>query len=402
MDFNSDTKYKTLHKGQVIFKEDQKSSVAYMLKTGRISLYRILNNKKVVLAEVTPGQIFGEEGLLGGGTRIANAVAEEPCEIIVMDRDTFQAMLLKSPAPIQRLARFLIEQVRAVNRRVAESSTGNVFLSVCGILEMMYKAHIHSPKSGGKAGQTSGLSYAEFSRTAKDILLVTQLEIDEVVTRLRKLKIIDVNDVRKAVMKKDALGRSRKTSDFLKDRTLTIPDLAKFMSVARNLSQEMPADKAPFTQCLEFIDIYEFAELVESKPETIYKKMSYKEIPETYFFMHKPTVEAWVGEVGTEFFQRVKKKRVKLEDLETVNDIVYVDNAALQDCFSSLGFHKVAILASMAGDEARSRIFSNLSKKMSKIVQEQAMSIENLDEMEAADAEDELIETIKRIKGLIK
>jgi flagellar motor switch protein FliG len=116
--------------------------------------------------------------------------------------------------------------------------------------------------------------------------------------------------------------------------------------------------------------------------------------------MHKPTVQAWVGEVGTDFFKRVKRKRVKVEDLEVVDDIVYVDNATLQDAFSDLGFHKVAILASMAGDEARERIFGNLSKKMAGIVRDQSQNIENLDEMEAADAEDELISTIKRIKGL--
>ena len=389
----ADTNYKTLHKGQVIFKEGQKSSVAYMLKSGRVTMFRVLNNKKVVLARATPGQIFGEEGLVGGEKRIANAVAEEPCELIVMERDTFQAMLLKSPGPIQRLMRHLIEQMRTVNERVAESSTGNVFLSVCGILELMYRAHICAKATGG-------LSYAEFSRTAKDILLVTQLEIDEVIERLRKLKIVAVEEVREAVMKKDALGRKRKTTDFLKDRTLAVNDMAQFMSVARSLAQEMPADKPPFTESLEFIDIHDFAAMVDAPVETIYKKMGYKEIPETYFFMHKPTVQSWVGEVGTDFFKRVKRKRVKVEDLEVVDDIVYVDNATLQDAFSDLGFHKVAILATMAGDEARERIFGNLSKKMAGIVCDQSQNIENLDEMEAADAEDELISTIKRIKGL--
>lgn len=391
----TDTKYKTLHKGQVIYKEGQKSSVAYMLKTGRVTLFRTLNNKKVVLARIMPGQIFGEEGLAGGEHRIANAVADASCEIIVLERDTFQAMLLKSPGPIQRFTRYLIEQMRTINERVAESSTGNVFLSVCGVLELMYKAHICAKQAGG-------LSYAEFSRTAKDILLVTQLEIDEVVERLRKLKIIKVGEVREAVMKKDVLGRKRKTTDFLKDRTIAVNDMAEFMSVARSLAQEMPADKPPFTESLEFIDIHDFAEMVGAPVETIYKKMGYKEIPETYFFMHKPTVQAWVGEVGTDFFQRVKRKRVKVEDLEMVDDIVYVDNATLQDAFSELGFHKVAILASMAGEEARDRIFGNLSKKMASIVKDQARDIENLDEMEAADAEDELITSIKRIKGLVK
>lgn len=399
MDVNSGSKYKTVHKGQIIFKEGQKSTVAYMLKKGRVSMYRVLGNKKVVLASIAPGQVFGEEGLLASeADRLANAEAEEPCELIVLDRDTFQSMMLKSPGPVQRLTRYLIDQVRTVNAKVAEGVTGNTFLSVCGVLELMAKAALSEAKQ--HAGST-GVSYAELSRVCKEILLVTQLEIDDAVERLRKVQVIEVTDVRTPVMKADALGRKRKTTDFLRDRVVDVPDLSKLMAVARSLSAEM-GRPAPFTDCLEFIDIYDLAAMAETSPEMLYKKMSYNEVPEQYILFHRPTVRAWVKEMGPEFFQRVKRKRVKIEDLETVDDVVFVDGPTLQEAFSQLGFHKVAVLASVAGEEARERIFSNLSKKMAGVVREQAQALENLDEMEIADAEDELLETIKSIKGLKK
>lgn len=398
MDLNSESKYKTVHKGQNIFKEGQQSTVAYMLKKGRVTLYRVLANKKVVLANILPGQIFGEEGLNADSQRLANAEADDSSELIILDRDTFQGLMLKSPGPVQRLTRHLIDQVRMINAKVAEGVTGNIFLSVCGVLELVYKSSLASAK---QKSVSSGVSYAEFSRICKDILLVTQLEIDDVIDRLRKIKVVDVTDIKSPVMKADALGRQRKTTDFLKDRTIEVTDLSQFMTVARNLSSEM-VTTPPLTQCLEFIDIYDLADMAETTPEMIYKKMSYNEVPEQYILFHRPSVRQWVKQMGPEFFKRTKRKRVKIEDLECIDDVVFVDGPTLQEAFSQLGFHKIAVLASIAGEEARERIFANLSKKMSAVVRDQAEAIENLDDMEAADAEDELLETIKSIKGLKK
>ena len=196
------------------------------------------------------------------------------------------------------------------------------------------------------------MSYVELSKTLKDILLITQLEIDEAISRLAKLKIVEVTEARESVMKPDALGRMRKSSDFLRDRYVRVNDLSMFMSQARGLAQES-GSKTPFTESLEFIDLYDFAKEVNADPELLFKKMGFKEIPETYFFFHRPTVMEWASQMGEEFFQRVKRKRVKPEDLETVNDIVFIDNATLQEAFSQLGFHKLAILVRMAGEEAQ-------------------------------------------------
>ncbi|NJB67857.1 CRP-like cAMP-binding protein [Desulfobaculum xiamenense] len=399
MDLNSSTKYKTLHKGQIIFKEGQKGSVAYMLKKGTATVFRTQNNKRLVLARILPGQVFGEEGLFTAGPRNASAVAEEPCELIVIDQDVFRTMLLKCPGPIQRLMRSLVEQVHGMQGRLAESVTSNVLTSVCGVLELMHRALCATERTNGSR---HGVSYAELSRQCKDILLVSQLEIDEILARLGKLKIVEITDVREPVMKRDALGRMRRQSDFLKDRYVAIPEPDKFMTVVRNLSQEMGGARPPFTECLEFVDVYDFAKSVGADPEIIYRKMGYKEIPETYFFFHKPTVDEWAKEMGEEFFKRVKRKRVNVDELETVDDIVHVDNTTLQEAFSRIGYHKMALLAAMAGEEARGKIFGNLSKKIAAIVRDESGSMEGVEEMEAADAEDELMEIIRDIKGSTK
>jgi len=401
MDPMQNSKYMTFHKGQKVYREGQQGSVAYMLKSGRVTLVRITKNKRVILARIQPGQVFGEEGLLTGEKRLATAEVDEPTELIVLDQDLFQTLLLKSPGPIQRLTRYLMERVQQAQACITEQVSGNMFLSVCGVLELLYRLHVTKPKSARGANFEAGVSYVELSKTLKDILLITQLEIDEAVSRLAKLKIVEVTEARESVMKPDALGRMRKASDFLRDRYVRVTDLSKFMSQARGLSQETEA-KIPFTESLEFIDIYDFAKQVNADPELLFKKMGYKEVPETYFFFHRPTVMEWATQMGEEFFQRVKRKRVRPEDLETVNDIVFIDNATLQEAFSELGFHKLAILVRMAGEETRTKIFANLSKKMSAVVKEQSGALEDVDDMEAADAEDELIELIKRIKGIAK
>jgi flagellar motor switch protein FliG len=77
-----------------------------------------------------------------------------------------------------------------------------------------------------------------------------------------------------------------------------------------------------------------------------------------------------------------------------------VDDTTLQDALSNLGPYKVCILVSIAGDEARSKIYASLSKKMADVVKDQIAHGQTVDEIEAGDIERELIRTIKTLKGV--
>ncbi len=397
LDQNGGNKTKTFHKGALIYKEGQESAFAYIIKQGSVGIYRVVNGKRVNLGRRGPGRIFGEMGVISGGRRTATAEALEYVEVLVLDQALLKTMLLKSPRPVQIIAGYLVERVRTLSERITDRPSGNIFLSVCQVLALCHRA-----AQTGKKNERVQLSHTEVSRTIKDILLISQIEIDEILERLTKLAIIEMADVKGTYYRKDPLlGELKKSSDFLKDRTIHIPDVDKFQQVARNLSRELK-DATGFSCDLEYIDIADFAAEADASVELIYKKIGYKQIPPELFFFHKPAALAYIERMGPDFFQRVKRPRLSVDDLETVEDLASVDNATLQEVFSELGFRKVAILAAMARDEAREKIFKNLSKKIAAVVREEAQNLGTPDEDEAADVEDELIELIKTRKGLSK
>jgi len=387
---------KTFHKGALIYKEGQDSKVAYLVKQGRVAVYRIIGNKRVNLGERAPGQIFGEMGIISGEKRTANAEALDFTEVIVLDRPLLRTMLVKSPRPVQIITGFLVDRVKTLSSRITDRPSGNMFYSVCRVLALQYRA---AAAAAPRPGQFE-MSYAEACRAIKDILLISQIEIDEIVEKLVKMAAIELTEIKSAYYRADPLlDTKKKSAEFVMDRSLRIPDQEKFLQVAKHLSRELRT-QSDFSCDLEFMDLADFAREAEASPEMIYRKIGFREIPENLFFFHKPSALAYIGRMGKDFFQRAKRPRLKVEDLETVDDIVAVDNATLQEVFSSLGFHKLAVLTAMAGGEAREKIHKNLSKKIAKVVQDEAQNLGGVDEDEAAGVEQELVDRIKALKGL--
>lgn len=395
-------KTKSFHKGQVIYKEGQSSNEAYIIKQGAVGVYRLSGNKRITLGIMRPGQIFGEMGVISEEKRTASAEALEYTEVIVLDQPLLHTLLLKSPRPVQIITSYLVERIRALNARVAERSCSNTFSAVCNIIILAWRgAPRPTAKPGtkpGPKGESPQLSTVELSRTIKDILLVSQVEIDDVLEKLAKLHVVEITDVKGAHYRQDPLlGTRKKTGEYVKERFLSVPDLERFASVTRNLAKDNQDD----TACeLEFIDLDDFAAMVRAQPEIILKKISYGEMPPTSFFFHKRTILDFAEQAGQDYFQRAKRPRLKTEDLETVQDIVAVDNATLGEALSQLGFYKVSVLASLAGPEARAKIMGNLSKKIAAVVTEEIGRLGAVEPDEASDIEDELLTLIKTMKGL--
>ncbi|WP_243361095.1 cyclic nucleotide-binding domain-containing protein [Fundidesulfovibrio terrae] len=387
-------KSKIFHKGQVIYKEGQSSNEAYIIKQGAVGLYRLTGNKRVNLGILRPGQIFGEMGVITEEKRTASAEALDYTEVIVLDQTLLHTLLLKSPRPIQIITTYLVERVRALNSRVSDRPSANIFASACNVMLLAWKA---AAKAAPK-NEAAQISTVELSKTIKDILLISQVEIDEIFDKLEKVHIITILDIKGTYFRKDPLlGTMKKSSEFVKERLLSIPDVDRFASVVKNMAKD---NQDHCGTEMEFLDLDDFAREVQAQPETLLKKIAYGEFPENVFFFHKASALAFAAKKGPEFFQRAKRPRLKVEDLETVDDIVSVDNATLDEALSKLGFYKVSVLAAMAGEDARKKIFHNLSKKIATVVKEEMERMGEPDPGEASDVEDELISCIRTMKGL--
>lgn len=392
LDDEAGSRTKTFHKGSLLFREGQSSDVAYIIRRGRVSVYRVLQNKRVGLGERGPGDMVGELAMLTDAPHAACVEALEYTEVLVLDQTLLRTMLLRSPRPVQIITGYLVERARTLAQCITERPTGDPFLSVCRVVALAWRA-------GAASGQTT-LSYAELSGTIKDILLISQLEIDAIFEKLKKLHLVLLTPVRGAFTRTDPLlGEAKPGTAFVKDRLVRLPDADKFLQVAKNVAREY-RQRQDYGVDLEFCDLADFAREAGTTPDIIYKKIGYGEIPEELFFFHKAAAKDYIERMGRDFFVQATRPRLSADDLARVDDIVAVDDASLQEVFSQLGFHKVAVLAALAGGTARAKIMRNLSRKIAAVVEEEAASLGTPDGAEAADVERELIERLRAIKGI--
>lgn len=378
---------KSYFKGQTIYKEGQKGTVAFMIRKGSVNLYRTVNGKRVFVDTIRRGEIFGEMSVLSGTDRTESAEAAEYCDLMILTEQVIQNMLSRCPKTIQHLTRLLIKRVRKAGDVNPNRAHKNSFLSICRILDMAYRCHLNLKAAEAKRvpNHRLGLSVPEFSKQVKDILLVSQLEIDSTLGQLAAIKLITLTT--------QGAGKA------FPERYITVNNMENFFEVASNLHRQLTKSNALEPE-LEYIDIHDFAGEVEAKPDVVYKKMANLEIPDTLFFFHRSSALNWAGEQEEDFFKRVKRRKKKIADLEDVDDIVFVDNATCKDVFAKLGYYKLGVLLSTAGEDARQKILGNLSKKIAAIVEDEAKDRGPVDPTEAEDVSDELIELVKVSKGV--
>ena len=414
--------------GEVILREGKPVTAAGMVKTGKVRVYTESDGKEVLLAELGEGQIFGEMGLLTGQKAVATVEAVGPTTVVYISRDQLKAVFLKSPKPIQRIMWHLIDRLRYANtmlvnhvpeeERVQEPEpalakvryvqrTENRFLGVCQVLSLLTqgpgggaaggKAQVGKAKAGPAGEGSDGVSIKDVIKTVKNIYPMSQTEVEEVLAKLSKMGVIRFSDQREVTYTKNIFGERQKSGAFVTDRTIFINEPATFLKVARNMYNEFLGKDGEEPKEMEFIDLPECAGMLQTNPEMLYKKIGNLEIPESLFFLPKAEVGEWAKTMGEDFFKKTKKKRLNLDELESADDLVFVDNSTLGEAFKRLDFRKLAILFSAAGDEAKEKMSANFSKKIAKVVQEEATDME-VDEMELGDIEHELFDLVRKIK----
>jgi CRP/FNR family transcriptional regulator, cyclic AMP receptor protein len=85
-------------KGKIFYEPDEPGEVAFILKRGRVDLYRIApDGRKLIVGRLGPPTIFGEMSLIGQQMYGCFAEAAEDCLICVMSRTVLQALVRRNP-----------------------------------------------------------------------------------------------------------------------------------------------------------------------------------------------------------------------------------------------------------------------------------------------------------------
>lgn len=107
--------------GAVIYAPDDAGEVLFILKAGRVRLYRLSpDGKAFTLAIIEGGTIFGEMAMLGQEMRDSHAEALAPCVLCLMGRADVQALLLGDPRIALRITETLGRRLLEAEGRLAD------------------------------------------------------------------------------------------------------------------------------------------------------------------------------------------------------------------------------------------------------------------------------------------
>jgi tetratricopeptide (TPR) repeat protein len=108
--------------GQIIFREGEESTAAYVIEVGRVELIKTGRGGLVRLGVLGKGDLFGEMGVLDKGPRSATARAEEDCLLQVIPRADFLRMIEDDPATALNIMTRLAKRLRDTDERLVSGT----------------------------------------------------------------------------------------------------------------------------------------------------------------------------------------------------------------------------------------------------------------------------------------
>lgn len=129
-------------KNSMIILEEEMGDVVFIVMSGTVKITRVNDEgKEVILAMLGSGEVFGEMAILDGESRSANALSQENCEVVTINREDFLNLLkTNNKVSLNLMTEFAIrlrksdQQIEALSLDDAEHRIG---VSILNLAEEM-------------------------------------------------------------------------------------------------------------------------------------------------------------------------------------------------------------------------------------------------------------------------
>lgn len=101
-----------LQAGEVIFREGDAPTCAYLIDRGRVEVSTVQHGKKLVFSYLGPGDLLGEMAVIDDAVRSADAIAITDCALTEIRRDQIQERLSEADSIIRVLVHALLQRYR--------------------------------------------------------------------------------------------------------------------------------------------------------------------------------------------------------------------------------------------------------------------------------------------------
>jgi len=101
-----------------LFREGEAGDSAYIIESGRVEISLLRDGHKVVIAELGPGDLFGEMALVSDGTRSATATALEETRVAAIHRSQLDAAMDDADPVLKLFMRVLLERFHEASEKL--------------------------------------------------------------------------------------------------------------------------------------------------------------------------------------------------------------------------------------------------------------------------------------------
>ncbi|WP_437837554.1 Crp/Fnr family transcriptional regulator [Sorangium sp. So ce1153] len=188
--------------GDVIFREGEPGTEAYLLEEGRIRLIKKVRGAERSLMVLKPGDLFGESALLGGAARWSTAIALSRGVALALDQGTLQNLVERNPAVALRIIKQLVGRLRDAEDQIEIMMLTDTQSKVVNALLKLAQQ--------SRAASGSSSNGASFAISPMELSTRVGLDVDTVkraVQQLREGQYLRVADERLEIPDIDALRR---------------------------------------------------------------------------------------------------------------------------------------------------------------------------------------------------
>jgi CRP/FNR family cyclic AMP-dependent transcriptional regulator len=140
---------RTVDAGEIVFAIGSPGDQMMALLRGTIRIsVPSSDGKELLLAIIRPGEVFGELAVLDGKERSADAIAESPCTLAILDRKDILSFFERHPSAWPKLVRVLCQRLRHTDQAFAEVAL--LELPARLAKSMLRLVELHSTSTPGK------------------------------------------------------------------------------------------------------------------------------------------------------------------------------------------------------------------------------------------------------------
>lgn len=177
---------RTLKKGDVLFEEGSQGKELFIIKEGRVGVYKDTPDGRVELAQVETGGLIGEMSLLDNLPRSATVLALEDSKALIVNPAVFHATMQKAPVWLSSIVKIVVSRLRDANKRVDLAILRDRERGIVALMLLLL------PRYQQEFASIPALDYDLVLVEAYFVCRLKKKEIRNVISRLEKRGIVHV------------------------------------------------------------------------------------------------------------------------------------------------------------------------------------------------------------------